>query len=308
MTLFDAVRPEMISDETRAINAELVARLAAKPLPTDLSAARASFSSGGSAIPVSPRSPRAELRTVSAPTGDVTLRVIAPDKARGAYLHIHGGGWMFGTADMMDDKLEMLAAAGLVCVSVDYRLAPEHPYPAAVDDCVAAARWLIEEGRTEFGTSNLTIGGESAGAHLAGLTLLRLREEGQSVLRAANLMYGYFDLAMTPSARRAEAAPVVNRDALAMMSACFLAGADPHDPSVSPLYADLTGLPPTLFTVGTLDPLLDDSLFMHARWQAAGNAAELALYPGGLHGFTAFEGALSADANARAREFLSAAT
>ena len=137
-----------------------------------------------------------------------------------------------------------------------------------------------ENSRKEFGTEVLTIGGESAGGHLAAVTLLRMRDRhGYSGFRAANLVYEAF----------------LSHDQ------------DRRDPDVSPLYADLRGLPPALFTIGTRDALLDDSLFMHARWLAAGNRAELAVHPGGAHGFTLFPFALAAAANAKIDAFLARA-
>ena len=198
---------------------------------------------------------------------------------------------MLGAADQQDRLLERIAdATGLTAVSVDYRLAPEHPYPAAPEDCEAAALWVLEHVR-DFGGEALAVGGESAGGHLAAVTLLRVRARlGRMPFRAANLVFGVFDLGLTPSARRfGEERLVLRTSDLEHFVAAFVpAGADRRAPELSPLYADLAGLCPALFTVGTKDALLDDSLFMHARWQAAGNHAELAIYPGAVHGFIAF--------------------
>ena len=224
-------------DETRAFNAALVELLATQP-PVEAvgaAAARAARREGRSFWPPPVYLDEARDVTIVGRTGEIRLRVLAPRReARGVYLHVHGGGWALGAADLQDSLLaEIAEESGLAVVSVDYRLAPEHPYPAAVDDCEDAALWVLGEGRRELGAgAELALGGESAGAHLAVLTLLRLR--------------------------------------------------------VSPLYADLSGLPPALFTVGTLDPLLDDSLFMAARWRAGGNEAELRVWHDGAHGFTAF--------------------
>jgi acetyl esterase/lipase len=191
---------------------------------------------------------------------------------------------------------------------VDYRLAPEHPYPAGPDDCEAAAVWLVEHAQAEFSpsSSRLLIGGESAGAHLSVATLLRLRDKhGFRGFSRANLTFGVFDLSGTPSARRApDDALVINGKAMQWFHEQFVASERLREPDVSPLYADLAGLPPALFTVGTLDPLLDDSLFMYARWQAAGNAAELAVYPGGVHGFVSYPYPLAARARERITQFL----
>ena len=149
-------------------------------------------------------------------------------------------------------------------------------------------------------------GGESAGAHLAVVTLLRLRDTGHAgAFCGTSLIFGVYDLTLTPSARRAEETLVTNRRRIEAAVTAFLAtDADRRHPDISPLYADLTSLPPALFTVGTLDPLLDDSLFLWARWIAAGNAGQLAVYPGGVHGFITFPGKLAADANEKIDRFM----
>jgi acetyl esterase/lipase len=99
------------------------------------------------------------------------LRVISPAQPRGIYLHLHGGGWVLGGADMQDPMAERVADnTGQAVVAVEYRLAPEHPYPAGPDDCEEAAVWLVQNGKKEFGTDALTIGGESAGWHLTAAT------------------------------------------------------------------------------------------------------------------------------------------
>ncbi len=306
VALPELFRPEAVSANTRSINEGLSARLAAGPRPPDLGALREAFARGLTGIPASAKSPHARTRTIPGPGGDIPLRILVPDAVRGAYLHIHGGLWMIGTNDMWDGQLERLGReAGLACVSIDYRLAPEHTFPAAVDDCVAAALWLIDHAETEFGTSRLTIGGESAGAHLSVATLLRLRDEGYAdAFDATNLLYGCYDLSLTPSARRATGTIILDRTTYEGGVAAFRGRTDPRDPTLSPLYADLTGLPPALFSVGTLDPLVDDSLFMHMSWQAAGNKSELAVYPGGLHGFNALDGELAEAANRRVETFL----
>lgn len=118
----------------------------------------------------------ARVRRIPGPAGEIGIRVIAPPSPRGVYLHFHGGGWALGAAHHQDVPNKRLSAAcDMAVVSVDYRLAPEDPYPAAPDDCEAAALWLVEHAEREFGTRRLLIGGESAGAHLSVVTLLRLR-------------------------------------------------------------------------------------------------------------------------------------
>jgi acetyl esterase/lipase len=226
---------------------------------------------------------------------------------------------------MQDPALAALAkATGLLVASVDYRLTPEHPHPAGADDCEEtevrflssqsafdAARWLVEKGAKELGAPAwLAIGGESAGAHLSVLALLRLRDRHgiKGAFRAANLVFGGFDLTKTPSVRRwGDRYLVLSGPVLDFFSDALVPGVPVevrHDPEISPLYAELSGLPPALFTVGTLDPLLDDTLFMHARWRAAGNDATLKVWPESIHGFTAFPLQIAKAANEAQEAFL----
>lgn len=313
--LFD---PATIDPETKRLNADIIAAHAAQEDPWSLPIAevRARRRRGTQASPAMPRSARAETLTIDGPGGPLLLRMIRPkatkwQKPRGAYLHIHRGGWVWGAADEQDPWLERIADnCGFVCFSVEYRLAPEHPYPAALEDCVAAALWLDGPGKAEFGISALAIGGESVGAHLAVMTLLRLRDlHGKpKAFRGANLNAGFFDLGLTPSVRNwGEERLVVNtRDLTTFANDYVREGIDRRRPDVSPLYADLKGLPPALFSVGTHDPLLDDTLYMSSRWAAAGNGGHTAVYPGGCHVFIRYPGALSERALELIDRFLSA--
>ena len=236
-----------------------------------------------------------ELGTLPGPEAPLATRTFVPDGDPSAVvLDIHGGGWCLGSAAAGDLPNQRLAdRAGVVVVSLDYRLAPEHPWPAGADDCEAAARWLLAEAPRRWGCDRLVLAGESAGAHLALVTLLRLRDRDGAAERIAgsSLAYGAYDLGMTPSQRAAARSPVIDA---ATLRACYqhlLAGSTPEDrrdPSISPLYAELGGLGPALFSVGTRDALLDDSLFLAARWAAAGDPADLDLYPECPHGFPAF--------------------
>jgi acetyl esterase len=196
---------------------------------------------------------------------------------------------------------------GMAGVSVEYRLAPENPYPAAWDDCESAAAWLVKNAKKEFGTDVLTVGGESAGALLTAATLLRMRDRhGYTGFRAANLAYGVFDSSMTPSQLRSpDKGILVGRKSIVKFTEAYLPkGVDPRDPDVSPLYADLKNMPRAIFSIGTIDPLLDDTLFMYARWIAAGNEAELAVYPGAPHAFNNFPLPQGPEANARIDAYL----
>ena len=306
--------PDAIDPATRAANEQLEKILAQAPSitaqrPADIRAARAS---GQGAFGPIVKLPHAETRAIRGPAGEIPLRVIKPRGAvRGVYLHIHGGGHVLGSEDMMDPALDALAnRAGAVVVSVGYRLAPEHPYPAGPDDCEAAAVWVAENARREFGSERLVIGGESAGAHLSAVTILRLRDRHRlTPFRGANLVYGIYDLTFTPSVRNwGERNLVLSTPIVEWFSNHFIPDKSLRGTrDASPLRANLRGMPPALFTVGTLDPLLDDSLFMSSRWAAAGARAELAIYPGGVHGFNLFPTSLARAANARCHQFVAAA-
>ena len=302
--------PDAIDPETTAFNANLKAVLAQAPSAMDVPVeeTRAAREEGrGPAGPVV-LSEMAQEREIAGPHGPITLRTFVPDNPRGIYLHIHGGGWVLGRAHLQDPRNEEIAkTCSAVVISVDYRLAPEHPYPAPLDDCEAAAAWLVKTAGAEFGVENIVIGGESAGGHLSATTVLRMRDRhGYTAFKAANLVYGVYDLAMTPSQRSWGDEPfVLSTPIMAWFCDHFVPAEKRQDPDVSPLYADLHDLPPALFSVGTLDPLLDDTLFMHQRWMAAGNESELRVYPGGPHGFDGHPTKLGQSARQRMNEFIS---
>jgi acetyl esterase len=304
--------------EARAYNAEVARAMAASPsidtVPVEVT--RRLRRTRGGMFPPPTFLDEAEDRVIPGRAGDLRLRVLRPaGKPRGVYLHFHGGGWTLGGCDEQDPRLLALAnATGLVAASVEYRLAPEHPHPAAIDDCEDAALWLLEHGAAELGAPALfAVGGESAGGHLSAMTLLRLRDRHGigGAFAAATFVYGSFDLSLTPSARaRAPRDPILSTTVMGWFRDCFIPGTttdDRRDPEISPLYADLNDMPPALFSAAELDPLLDDSLFMAARWRAAGNEAELRVWPEALHGFGAYPLAISRAAAEAQWAFLSAA-
>jgi acetyl esterase len=300
-----------IAADTSTLNNALVDLMTGLPEWWNVGAenAREARRAGKGAFPLAAKSPRARSILINGRDGnEISLRVIAPDVVRGVYLHIHGGGWVLGASDLQDPMLERIADnTGLTVVSVEYRLAPEHPYPAGPDDCEFAAAWLIKNAKAEFGSDVMTIGGESAGGHLAAVTILRMRDRyGYTGFRGANFVYGVFDMSMTPSQMAFGNLRLVLRtiDMQQFYNAFLPTITERRSPDISPLYADLKGLCPALFSVGTSDALLDDTLFMHARWMAAENTAELAVYPGGAHGFTLFPNRLSDESGARSEEFL----
>ena len=211
----------------------------------------------------------------------VPVRTFTPPEIGGVYLHLHGGGFVYGSARFQDDRLERLAlACGVAVVSVEYRLAPEHPYPAGLDDCEAVGLSLARGDARP-----LAIGGESAGANLAVATLIRLRDRhGFTGVCAAVLTCGVFDLTL-PQFAGGDA--LLTEDELKRLIADYAAGAPLASPDLSPAHADLHELPDALFAVGSLDPLLHDSVRMAERWRNAGNPARLVVVPGAPHGVDA---------------------
>lgn len=228
--------------------------------------------------------PTAVEQVVEAAGRQVPVRILAPGNGapRGVYLDIHGGGFYLGSAVRGDARNRRLAdAVGVAVVSVDYRLAPKHPWPAAPDDCETVALWLIEQAEARFGTTRLAIGGFSAGATLAMTTLLRLRDRvGAGSFVGAALQFGTYDLSgLTPAGR------LIAGEYFIQAYAGHVP--DRTDPDISPVYGDLRGLPPVLLVVGSADILLDDNLAMAARVSAAGGEVDLRIYPEAPHGFTA---------------------
>jgi acetyl esterase/lipase len=216
---------------------------------------------------------------------------------------------VFGAPSIQDAELaELSHALGIAVFSVAYRLAPENPFPAALDDAETAARWLIGDGRRDLGLGPVVIGGDSAGAHLAAAALQRLAGTGEAgAFCAANLLYGLFDLSLTPSQRRTDPTPRLTREDLEWYYAKVMPSASTEDrrsAAVSPLYGELQGMPPARFAVGTLDPLFDDSAFMAARWAAAGSSATLEVYLAGAHGFARQPNGLGVLAGQRQLAFL----
>ncbi|HEY8217126.1 MAG TPA: alpha/beta hydrolase [Acidimicrobiia bacterium] len=249
---------------------------------------------------------RAQFARVYVPLPDAIDRVIAgvpcrlflPDGPPSAiYLHFHGGGMILGAPVMNDlGNADLAKRFALAVVSVDYRLAPEHPHPAGPDDCLAVAAWLLEHGADELGASRLVIGGESAGGYLAALVPLRIRDELDAIDHVAglNLVFGVYDWGRSPSqrGRRPHDGPdVLDPAGIEFFTGAYLPGRtddERRDPAISPLYADLHGMPPAMMSVGTCDHLVDDTLMLAARWAAAGNELELFVAPDMPHGFMAY--------------------
>jgi len=194
-------------------------------------------------------------------------------------LYVHGGGYVIGSiAAYRNFAAHLARAAGCRVLNVDYRLAPEHRFPAAVDDSVAAYRWLLTQGVTP---SQIAIAGDSAGGGLTLATLLRLRDEGGPLPAGAVPLSPWTDLEGTGETLTTNAAtdPLVQMDGLKLMADSYLQGADPRHPHASPLHADYTGLPPLLIQVGDAETLLDDSRRVAKLARGAGVDVTLQVFP-----------------------------
>jgi acetyl esterase len=239
--------------------------------------------------------PEAEVAEI----GGVPCRIIRSEGTpRAVYLHFHGGGMISGSASMMDIPNQMLARElDVTVVSVDYRQAPEFPWPAGPDDGVAVARELLERAASELGSGRLLIGGESAGAYMTAAVALRVRDELGAIDRidGLNLTYGVYDFGGTPSQRGVRPSDdfdILSPEFVALVTDCYLPDRTPDErraPEISPAYADLRGLPPCFVSVGTCDHLLDDSLLFAARAAAAGVDVDLFVLPEMTHAFQMFD-------------------
>jgi len=193
-------------------------------------------------------------------------------------LYFHGGGYAIGTAQLYRDFTWRISDAARACVLYfDYRLAPEHPFPAAVEDAVTVYRWLANA----VDPRRIAFMGDSAGGGLVLGTLYRLRDEGVALPGAAAVVSPWTDLALTgPSlSANATADPMMDAASLPAIANDYLAGADPRNPYASPLFGDPTGLPPTLIHVGSDEILRDDAVRMAEKMRVAGCDVELEVWP-----------------------------
>jgi acetyl esterase/lipase len=205
------------------------------------------------------------------------LTAVAQSRADRCVLYFHGGGYCIGTAALYRDFLWRVAAASRAQVLYfDYRLAPEHPFPAALDDAIAAYRWLA----TRFDRRHIVFAGDSAGGGLLLATMLRLRDEGTELPRAAAALSPWTDLTLTGESMRANAAadPMLDPDNMPDLVRNYCASADPRNPFISPIYGDPAGLPPTLIQAGSDEILRDDAVRMADKMRAAGCEVELELW------------------------------
>ncbi len=220
-------------------------------------------------------------------------------------LYLHGGGYVIGSVRSHRQLVGNLSrAAEAKVLSLDYRLAPEHPHPAAVDDAAAAYAHLLDS----FDSTGVAIAGDSAGGGLTAATLLALRDCGSPLPAAGVLISPWLDLTLSGESMDGKAAvdPMVQRAGLQRMADAYVGASDPKAPTISPLFADLAGLPPLLVHVGTAETLLDDSTRFADTARAAGVEVELEVWDDMIHVWHAFSLILpeARDATDRIGEYL----
>jgi acetyl esterase/lipase len=251
---------------------DLITRLRAMPKAganIDFNKARAGIESQ------SAKAPLHEGTTITVvDAGGVPAEWVDPatSPAKGhALLYLHGGGYVMGSIATHRALASHLAAAAATRVLlIDYRLAPENPFPAAVDDAVAAWRWLIGPGGGEAAHS--VIAGDSAGGGLAAATVLALKDAGDPLPAAAVLISPFVDMEATGESHTTRAAddPMIDGDSLKAMVTAYVGSGDPRNPLASPIHGDWTGAPPLLIQVGTNEVLIDDSRTLTAVCEKAG--------------------------------------
>src|SRR4051794_37826069 len=297
-------------EDTRRFNEQYMAAMAGSPLgfATAEDALRTRRVLDAAVPPLPPDRLQPQVLRVGATEPAVEVRVFVPERPQGVCIEFHAGAWIIGSARAGDDRsAEMAERCSVTVVSVEYRMVPEALPPAQLEDALNVIDWVRTEGQDLVGDGPIVLIGESAGCTLAVLSLIALREQGRlgTDIVGTTLAYGLYDVSAGPSQRLDAAALAVFHDAQSLVYP-GLTAEQRRVPSISPLYADLASLPPALFSVGTADALIDDTLFMYERWTAAGNSAQLEVYPDSLHGFDMFPTTMAAEARRRIDAFITA--
>jgi epsilon-lactone hydrolase len=281
------------------------AMLASRPRPADLRERRRRLDDLGAQYPL-PADVRVEPMIADGVAMEWTQTPSA-DPAR-VIMFLHGGGYISGS---LTSHRHMIAQAGREAgaktLAIGYRLAPEHRFPAAVEDALAGYRFLLAQG---LSPQHIAIAGESAGGGLVLATLISARDANLPLPVCAWLSSPWVDLALTGSSlsEKAAADPLIQRAYLEELATAYLGGADPRTPLASPLYADLSGLPPMLIQVGSAETLLDDSVRLARQTGASGVRATLSIWPDMIHAWHLFYQQLTAgsDSLAEAGTFIRA--
>jgi epsilon-lactone hydrolase len=229
--------------------------------------------------PIVPGPPKGTRTDAVDADGVNAVRIAVPQARSDVYvLHFHGGGYVVGTASLYRDFTWRIGTAARASVLYfDYRLAPEHPFPAGLDDAIRVYRWLADR----VDPRRIAVIGDSSGGGLLLGTLYRLRDEGAALPGAAVAISPWTDLALTGESLRsnADADPMMDVSTLPAIADCYLGGVDPRNPYASPLYGDASGLPPTLIQVGSDEILRDDAVRIADRLKAAGCRVMLEILP-----------------------------
>jgi len=265
------------------------AHLAKHPAPEALDAQRDQYDKAERFFKVPP-----DVAVEPVKVEEMAAEWLRPAGARAdvTVLYLHGGGYAIGSPKSHRHLAAAIAkAAGARALLIDYRRAPEQPFPAAVDDAVAGYRWLLATGQP---AERIVVAGDSAGGGLTVATLLALRDAGATLPAAGVCISPWVDLTCSGGTYQTKAAsdPIVTRESVARMASWYLAGADPRTPLASPLHADLHGLPPLLIHVGSDEVLLDDARQLAARARAHGVEATLDVWPEMIHVWHWFLGML----------------
>jgi monoterpene epsilon-lactone hydrolase len=267
-------------DQTKSEIDAVRALLSSRPRPVGWAQRRERLDAVGSTSPIA-----SDIRLEPIDINGVPAEwSLAPgsDPSR-VLLFFHGGGYCSGSiASHRGMVTEVGRAAGVRTLAVGYRLAPEHPFPAALEDAGAAYGFVRDQG---IAASKIVIGGDSAGGGLSLATMLTLRNAGKPLPGCAWLVSPWVDLQMTGASmtKKAEVDPLIQKPYLEELAAAYLAGTDPADPRVSPLHADLTGLPPLLIQVGSAETLLDDAVRIARRAGVADVPVSLEIWPHMIH-------------------------
>lgn len=249
-----------------------------------------------------------EMRSIVSRGRRLFVRILRPPgKLNGVHFDIHGGSWAVGNARMDDRPNAALAMAlNVAVVSVEYGHAPRDSVRDMIGACESAASWLAENTMREFGTDKMTIGGESAGAHLAVCTLLKRRKQ----FRAALLYYGIYNLAGSTALCTAPPGTLVFHAPTMLSSLWQLTPGMTDDerraPDISPAFADLSGLPPALLIAGTNDPLAAESEGLYASWLAMNDNADMLIVPEAPHAFNRMQISVARKTEAAAHGWLNA--
>jgi acetyl esterase len=233
-----------------------------------------------------------ENRTIPGPAGDIPVRIYTPEGQGpfGALVYFHGGGWVIGTLDTVDSTCRMLAnRAACKVVSVDYRMGPEHKFPAAAEDCYAATRWVQQNGPTiDVDPARLAVGGDSAGGNLAAVVCLMARDRGGPRIAYQVLIYPVTNYAFDTASYRDNAdGYLLTKDMMVWFWNHYIRGPeDGKSPYASPLLVENTsGLPPALVITAEYDPLRDEGEAYAASLRRHGVKVKSSRYPGIIHGF-----------------------